>query len=90
MAVDAATGTRQWSVSVGDVTPFVPPVIAGETLYVPGDDAIIALDTTDGSTRFRHALPASTPDGMASADGNLYVRTHQSVRGYVAPEEGDS
>ncbi len=92
VAVDAATGDPQWSVSVGEVTPFVSPVIAGKTLYVPGDGVVIALDTTDGSTRFRHTLSGTTDgiDGMASADGTLYVRSHQSVRGYAAPEEGDS
>ncbi|MEF8869474.1 MAG: PQQ-binding-like beta-propeller repeat protein [Haloarculaceae archaeon] len=81
LALDAATGERRWTVPVG-TTSLAPPVLAGDTLYVPTPTAVVALRTDDGSERFRHEPPDidGTVRGLVAADGRLYLRDDRTVR----------
>lgn len=68
-ALDARTGDEQWQVSVGAATRT--PHAVGESVYVPTNEVIVALDA-DGTERWRIETPARR--GLAvTADGLYYV-----------------
>ena len=79
-AVDAATGAPLWSRLV-DVNPlFSAPTVAGDTVYVRGDNQAdqtiwYALDAATGAVRWQTAPGAggAIPTGPAVADGRVYV-----------------
>jgi len=77
-ALDLATGERRWSAPHG--CSEASPVVAGDTVLVPADDALYALDSRDGSERwsFEPTYPGSLTTPAVSA-GRVYVSTHSSV-----------
>jgi outer membrane protein assembly factor BamB len=70
-ALDAATGETQWTVG-GPYILYVPPIIAGDAVYLGTDDSIIALDREDGTERWRRN---GNLDNLALANGTLYGTT---------------
>lgn len=70
-ALDAATGEVDWRVG-GPIEAYVPPVVAGDDVYVSLDEGVAALDRSDGSERWR---TERSMDDLALADGTLYGTT---------------
>ncbi|MCZ6690271.1 MAG: PQQ-binding-like beta-propeller repeat protein [Planctomycetota bacterium] len=78
-AVDAATGTWQWSF-VGDTMLWYPPVIANGHLYVSSSDNVYAVDLASQT----EAWTAAARGWIAVADGRLYLSGQDGVlRAYL-------
>ncbi|MFZ3500026.1 PQQ-binding-like beta-propeller repeat protein [Streptomyces sp. 5.8] len=80
-AVDTATGTKKWSVSLkreagadSRCRPS-PPVVASDTLYVGGgDNALHALDPKTGTEKWTFDINGPfTPSKPTVVDGRVYV-----------------
>ena len=73
-AVDAATGTTEWTTDtpLGDIFD-APPVIANGTVFLPSGISIHALDLATGDRRWRVPVGLSMKSCPAVVDGVLYV-----------------
>jgi outer membrane protein assembly factor BamB len=52
-ALDAATGEQRWRVQPTTSTPIGNPAVAGDLVYVAGEDGVYALDAVTGQERWR-------------------------------------
>jgi outer membrane protein assembly factor BamB len=86
VALDAATGEVRWEQTVGSVKSLESPAVTADTLYLAAGPVVVALDTRDGSERFRLRVPGSGPDSFALAGETLYVGSGETV---VALREGE-
>ena len=86
-ALNASNGSKLWSVS-SDASAYAPAInSAGTILYVSDGAALLALNTSDGSTAWHSSLngqvqgsPAMSPDGTT-----VYVATNNAaVYGFPA------
>jgi len=77
LAVSTTDGHVRWAEPVRSVTPTAP-VIAGDVLYVRGDDAVFGHDPDDGTGILG---PVWAPDGhsLVVAGGRLYVNAGQRL-----------
>jgi outer membrane protein assembly factor BamB len=64
-------GDEQWSTS--GPAHLGTPVVAGDRVYALGEDALLALDATDGSVAWRRGGPPGHGGGLAVADGRVYA-----------------
>ena len=85
-ARDALTGEELWRVQVGG--PTSPPAVADGVVYVAanGDVRIYALDAATGAELSRFDLDGAISDGLAVANGSVYVGT---TAGRVYAIDGD-
>lgn len=72
-AVNATTGSKRWQVnrSVNSA-----PAVAGERVFIAGDDAVTAFDTTNGDERWSTESAAgrgSYSAGVQVAEGTVFV-----------------
>lgn len=77
-AFDARTGDRRWQRSVGDTAG--PPRVFDGRLFVPTEDAVVALSAGDGSESWRTTTPGrpgrqTAPDGVVWHQG-IVVAAH--------------
>ena len=80
-ALDATTGSKQWSFATGDTVTSSPAVADGVVYVGSGDDHVRSLDATTGTRLWRAttggpvvSVPA-VANGVvyaSSQDGNLY------------------
>ncbi|WP_459194418.1 outer membrane protein assembly factor BamB family protein [Halosimplex sp. J119] len=57
---DAATGDIDWSANLGSGYPLVSaPVVTGGSVYVTGDETLVAFDAVSGSRRWERSLDGS-------------------------------
>lgn len=78
LALGQGDGQLRWAHAI-DAPVLDVPVVAGDTLYVSGGQAVYALSTADGSQRWRLAL-GEIRGGLALGPDRLYAAT---VQGYV-------
>lgn len=86
-AVDLATGEREWKRILETMnTNDLAVAVSDDTLFVPGDEYLVALDPASGEERWRLD---GTGTGVAPvvADGTLYVQAagRWTESGYVDP-----
>lgn len=87
LAVDS--GTEQWRTPIPTTTN--PPVIAGGTLYLAGDDGdVVAVDPTSGTIRWQSAVDAEFRSAFAVAGGELYVGTRDGTLHALAAGHGQA
>ena len=74
-ARDALTGDEHWRVQVGGIA--YPSAVADGILYVPsdGDMRVYGPDATTGAELSRFDLDGNATDGLAIANGSVYVGT---------------
>ncbi|WP_109474065.1 carboxypeptidase regulatory-like domain-containing protein [Ornithinimicrobium cavernae] len=77
-ALDRASGEVRWQVSTGGGQRATPAISAdGATLYVTtgGNATLLALNTSDGSTRWTYSLDGDVPTYATPTvvDGTVYV-----------------
>lgn len=91
VALDRETGADVWEVET-DGEPLAPPVVADDTVYVPGGSGeegfVAALAHATGERRYVLSLPKPVGSVPALLDGGLLVATRDDVAGddeeYVA------
>jgi len=77
----------RWTTDRG--SPTGPPVVADGTVYLPGIEALWALDTTDGSQRWRFVRESATSTTPPTVhDGTVYV-TERTERVVYALDAAD-
>lgn len=84
VAVDRATGDREWAASPTDRSRFFhPPVLADGTLYClhSGDGSVYALDAADGTVTGSFGEFRSDRS-FAVVDGTVYERTEAGFRAW--------
>jgi outer membrane protein assembly factor BamB len=76
IAIDVASRTVSWTVSLGEEITSSPAVASG-TYFVNVDDVLYALDLADGSTRWSFAIGGdggyTVESSPAVADGVVYT-----------------
>jgi outer membrane protein assembly factor BamB len=77
-ALDATTGDEVWTEDVAAAGRSALAA-AGDRLYVPVADGVLALATGDGRPAFGWHEPGEPPTGMAAAGERLYVRTESNA-----------
>lgn len=79
--------TTRWTTDRG--SPTGPPVVADGTVYLPGIEALWALDTTDGSQRWRFVRESGSSTTPPTVhDGRVYV-TERTERVVYALDAAD-
>ncbi|MDY0168421.1 MAG: PQQ-binding-like beta-propeller repeat protein [Thermoguttaceae bacterium] len=73
----------RWSVPCD--CPFAM-ILAGRTLFLGGEDKVIAVDPADGKTIWSTAV-SGTVHGLAAADGRLFASTDQGIIHCFQPVE---
>jgi len=77
-ALDAATGTKRWSVHRRG--SYASPAVVGGTVYVgAGDGKVLALDAATGAERWRFDTRAFVYSSPAVVDGVVYVGSGDGV-----------
>lgn len=72
VALDAATGTTQWSTKVKDYpNPASPNLVVRAGLVIIGDRDVQALDVATGALRWKFQTD-SLPEAIATADVDMY------------------
>ncbi|HID21478.1 MAG TPA: hypothetical protein EYP14_03650, partial [Planctomycetaceae bacterium] len=74
-ALDRKTNKKRWSVPFEGGEELI---LAGQTLFVGGCDAVAAFDAQSGRRLWQHAV-FGRADGLAVADGTLLVSTDEAV-----------
>ncbi len=87
-AYDLQHGTPRWTASLNDTLNYAPPLLLdGTTLYVAGDHAIFALNSSTGSLLW--TVPHAARTLLLSGSGAHSLLIAASVDGLLALNPGD-
>jgi len=60
-SLDAATGEENWTVSSAGTDSSTFPLVDDETLYISGEESLVAIAVSDGSVRWEAGVTGSAP-----------------------------
>lgn len=87
-AYDLQHGSLRWTTSLNDTLNYTPPLLlAGTTLYVAGDHAIFALNSSNGSLLW--TAPHAARTLLLSGNGAHQLLIAASADGLLALNTGD-
>ncbi|MFH5797999.1 PQQ-binding-like beta-propeller repeat protein [Haladaptatus sp. CMAA 1911] len=83
-AVNVTTGAKRWRVNR---SMNAAPAVSGKRVFIAGDDAVTALDTTSGDKRWSTESAAGRgrySTGVQVAEGTVFVSGHMSLAAFDA------
>ncbi len=82
-------GEEQWSLSTGEVTPYLSPAASKDRLYLPGGDpALYCLNASTGELIWKKDTPSQITATPTVGDRRVFIATKDAILA-IDDENGD-